>query len=56
MRFQRNEHRGSRPEDLAHPRATRHTAASYRAGCKTARLTYLVRLRRMERREAAVSA
>lgn len=53
MRYRRNEHRGSRPEGLGHPRATRHTAESYRQRCRSVRLGYLWRLRRMERREAA---
>lgn len=52
MRWQRNAIKGSRPEGMGHPNATRHTAESYRATCKHARITYLLRLRRMERREA----
>jgi hypothetical protein len=55
MRHQRNDTKGSRVKGLGHPNPTRHTAESYRARCKTARLTYLLRLRRMERREARES-
>lgn len=55
MRWQRNQHRGSRPDDLGPPatKTTRHTAASYREKCRSARFTYLRRLRRMERKEMA---
>jgi hypothetical protein len=54
MRHQRNaaKHRPSRPEGLGHPKPTLHTAETYRAKCKTQRLTFLFRLKRMERREA----
>lgn len=49
MRWQRNAHRKSRPEHLGHPNPTQHTAESYRERFRSQRLTYLYRLRRMQR-------
>jgi hypothetical protein len=57
MRFQRNAHKGSRPEGLGHPNPTRQTAESYRARYvrpgPNASLNRLLRSIRMARREAA---
>jgi hypothetical protein len=56
MRHQRNAHRGSRPEGLGHPKATTHTAESYRAKYvrpgPNASLNRLLRWVRMAWREA----
>lgn len=55
MRFQRNAHRGSRPEGLGHPKATKHTAESYRVRYvrpgPTANFNRFLRWARMERNE-----
>jgi hypothetical protein len=57
MRYQRTTRKGSRPEGLEHPRATKHTAESYRARYvepgPNASFARLRRLRRMQRHEAA---
>jgi hypothetical protein len=62
MRWQRNMHRGSRPkyitgEPLEPPRATRHTAESYRARYvrpgPNDSMNRLLRYARMARRESA---
>lgn len=59
MRWQRKSlgERPSRPEGLGHPRASTHTAASYRAKYlrpgPNASLSRLMRLARLEKREAA---
>ena len=56
MRWQRNAHKGSRPEGLGHPNPTRHTAESYRTRYvrpgPNANPNRLLRAIRMERREA----
>jgi hypothetical protein len=59
MRFQRNTHRGSRPEGVDHPRATQQTAESFHArfiqgGSAGRNLNRLFRLRRLERRDGPV--
>lgn len=56
MRYQRNDWRGSRPDGLGHPRATEHTAESYRAKFvrpgPNASINRLFRYTRMLQREA----
>jgi hypothetical protein len=50
-RYQRSAVKGSRPEGLGNPRATRHTALSYEAKYKgDMTLNRLLRLRRLEKR------
>ena len=51
MRWQKNAFTGWRLEGLGHPNPTRHTAETYRQACKSQRLGYLRRLRRMEWQE-----
>ena len=58
MRWQRREHKGSRPDGLTPPGQTQHTAESYRAKYvrpgPNASMNRLFRWLRMERREAKV--